>query len=198
MKFFDKVKATWYFWKNYGNSLEISKNLPIEKPDYVQDLSDDNIILTEESKDISVIHSMKQSSSFDINIPAHEPRKDSSVFIKTRKCLIDELDTPCWVCGSKENRQVHHSIIEESMQNAVDWSKVKLDHPNFPHWDLIDQNNPDTFVHFVDAEYQMIVLCQGHHTGTGKVDDKKGIHYLPYPIFLMQKYVKDGFKLFND
>jgi hypothetical protein len=223
---FDKIKATWNFWSNYNpiiakmkatwnfwNNYSKIKNIlaEFEVPNYVNDLDDINQSVGElgavnfanqedidVGKTIDTIHSMKQSSRFDINIPAHAPRKDSSLYTATRKHLIDELDTPCWVCGSKENRQAHHFIVEMAFSNCIDWSKVQKDYPDFPNWHLIDQNNSDTFFNFYDSEYNMRILCQSHHVGTGKTDNKYGIHYLPYPIFLIEKYVKDDFKLFND
>jgi hypothetical protein len=147
----------------------------------------------DDAKDVSLPHEMNQSCTFHIQIPCHEPRKDSTLFIQTRKHLVEDLDTPCWVCGSKENRQVHHSIIEWSLANATDWAKVKAEHPDFPDWNKVDPNNPETFMYFVDHPYQMMVLCQPHHTGTNKDGKGYGIHFVPKPIWEMQKYVKDDF-----
>lgn len=168
------------FIKDFFNKNNLKKSLP----DFL-------------SKDVSGIHAMKQTNSFNINIPGHDERKDSSLFVKTRKHLIEDLDTPCWICGSKENRQVHHSIIEWSLANACDWEKVKSDHPDFPDWDKLDPNNPDTFYYFVDSPYQMMVLCQFHHTGTNKNGNGYGIHAVPEPIWKFQRYVKKDFPYIN-
>jgi hypothetical protein len=37
-----------------------------------------------------------------------------------------------------------------------------------------------------------MLLCKEHHTGK-----ETGIHYLPYPLWIAQKYGKEGYK-FND
>ena len=163
--------------------------------DFVPDLD----ILDEpiDGKDVSVIHAMSQSCSFNINIPGHEPRTTSDVFAVTRKHLIDDLDTPCWICGSKDNRQVHHYYLEWALSDACDWTKLKLDHPDFTNWAKIDPSDITTFKFFVDDAYNMKVLCQPHHTGTGKSDGKYGIHAVPLPIWSFQKYVKDGFTFIN-
>jgi hypothetical protein len=146
-----------------------------------------------ESKDITQNHILNGSVKYSINVPGHEPRTESSLFRQTKKHLVEELDTPCWICGSKEGRQVHHYFLEWSLANACDFNKLKLDHPNFPDWNKIDQNNPDTYVNFVDSPYNMMVLCQEHHTGTNQNGKGYGIHYVPLPIWVFQKYVKDGF-----
>lgn len=164
--------------------------------DFVPDLDTFGEV-PEDSKDVSIIHQMKQSCQFVINVPGHKPRKNSHLFDQTRKHLIDELDTPCWICSSKENRQVHHFIIEMSMANACDFDKLKKDHPDFPDWNKVDPNNPDTFYYFVDHPYNMMVLCQNHHTGTNKNSKGYGIHYVPHSIWSFQKYVKGDFKFLN-
>lgn len=195
----DKIKATWNFWNNYGNG-EISKDLPFDGiPNYVSDLDDIEQDGTEiVSKDISVIHAMRVNSTVSINIPGHEPRVNSNLFNQTRKHIIEDLKTPCRICGSFDNLQLHHFWIEHSLSNCIDWSKVKSAHPDFPDWNKIDEKNPDTFVFFIDSPYNAnMVLCQKHHTGTGKIDKKYGIHYINFPFFIAQAYVKDDYKLFD-
>lgn len=147
-----------------------------------------------DAKDASIPHEMNQNCTFHINIPGHLPRKDSELFVQTRHHLVAELDTPCYICGSKENRQVHHSVIEWSLANATDWSKVMVAFPDFPDWHKVDVNNPDTYHFFVDHPYQMMVLCQPHHTGTNKDGKGYGIHFVPKPIWEFQKYVRSNFE----
>lgn len=139
-------------------------------------------------KSVTEIHQQKGSTHYVINIPGHNARTESDIFVKTRHHLVAELDTPCWVCGSKIDRQVHHFILEYSLQNAVDWGKVKALHPDFPDWDKIDPNDQSTFKHFTDHEYNMMVLCGLHHTRS------QGIHVLPYPIWNFLKIKKDDFE----
>jgi hypothetical protein len=131
-------------------------------------------------------HEVKESFTVDVWYPNHEPRTVSNTFNRTKHQLIDVEDTPCWICGSKENREVHHFIIEWAYADAIDWSKVKAEHPTF------DWANFKTAEDFVDGIYNMRVLCETHHRG---VDH--GIHTIPYPIWQVQKFVKDDFKMYG-
>jgi hypothetical protein len=145
-----------------------------------------------DSKNVNEIHQMSDTVRYTVNIPGHNARTESSVFAATKKHLIDDLDTPCWVCGSKENREVHHFILEYSLANAVDWNKLKALCPDFPDWDKIDPNNPDTFKYFTDHAYNMRILCTLHHR------QSQGIHRIPYPIWNFIKIKKDDFEFFPD
>jgi len=131
-------------------------------------------------------HEVKESFTVDVWYPDHDPRTTSNTFNHTKRHLIDDEDTPCWICGSKENREVHHFIVEWAYADAIDWDKVKKDHPTF------DWAGFKTAEDFVDSIYNMRVLCQLHHRGLNH-----GIHTIPYPIWQVQKYVKDDFKMYN-
>ena len=197
---FERIKATWNFWKNYNSLIDKNIVLPQQVPDYVEDLSDNENIQNlgqVEGKGINTIHEMKFTSSFDINIPAHDVRKNSILFDATKKHLIEDLDTPCWVCGSKKEREIHHFIVEMSLSNCIDWSKVQKDYPDFPNWHLIDQNNQDTFYFFYDDVFNMRVLCIDHHRGNNKNGKGMGIHNCVFPIWQIQKYCLDSYKFMN-
>ncbi len=130
-------------------------------------------------------HELRETLSVDVFYPDHAPRKESNLFARTKHRLIEVLDTPCWVCGSKAAREVHHMIIEWAFADAIDWSKVKADYPDFD-WATFKEPGD-----FVDSAYNMRVLCATHHRGADR-----GIHAIPYPIWLAQRYVKAGFVLF--
>jgi hypothetical protein len=53
------------------------------------------------------------------------------------------------------------------------------------NWDEVAEN-PDIFV---DSPQNMIVLCKTHH-----ISAKKGIHNVPFPNWVLQKYPKQGFE----
>ena len=131
-------------------------------------------------------HEVKDSFEIDVWYPYHEKRTSSSTFKRTVKKLIKEEDIPCWICGSKENRECHHFYIEWAYANAIDWNKVKIDHPDFD-WSSFKESED-----FIDSPYNMKVLCISHHRGKNH-----GIHRVPYPIWQVQKYIKDDFKMFN-
>ena len=131
---------------------------------------------------VSGEHEVHETIEIDIFYPDHAPREESYLFRKTKHHLIKVLDTPCFVCGSKDKREVHHFHLEWADSEGVDWDKVKKAHPNFS-WSTFE--NPEDFV---DSEYNMMVLCMKHHRGKDH-----GIHFLPYPIWIMQKLQKDDF-----
>lgn len=133
-------------------------------------------------------HEVKESIEIDVFYPNHKPRKTSKLFERSRKHLIDELDTPCYICGSKEDRELHHFIIEWAEADAIDWDgQIRIDHPNF------DWSNFTSPEDFVDSEYNMMVLCKTHH----RMKDH-GIHMMPYPNWIIQKYVKKDFEYTPD
>jgi choline kinase len=70
------------------------------------------------------------------------------------------------------------------MQNAVDWEKMKLLHPEF-HWETFKK--PEDFI---DSPYNSMVLCEKHHRG-----QNTGIHEMPYSLWIMQRYVRKDFDL---
>lgn len=131
-------------------------------------------------------HEFHQTLDVDVYYPDHAPRTESSLFKRTKKHLVKELDTPCWICGTKENREVHHFHIEWAYADAVDWDKVRELHPDFD-WSKFKEAKD-----FIDSEYNMMVLCEKHHR-----QDDHGIHMLPYSIWVIQKITKEDF-IFTD
>lgn len=132
-------------------------------------------------------HEVHETLSVDIFYPDHEPRTASPTFERTRHHLINVLDTPCWICGTKEAREVHHFHVEWADSEAVDWVKMRSLHPDFS-WSTFTK--PE---HFVDSEYNMMVLCKHHHTGKDH-----GIHMLPYPVWIMQRHALQSFEFAPD
>lgn len=127
-------------------------------------------------------HEQTETLTFDIYYPDHEARKESALFARTKHHLVAVLDTPCWICGTKEGREVHHFHAEWADADGIDWDKMRVLHPNFS-WSTF--NEP---VDFIDSEYNMLVLCKYHHT-----HKDHGIHMLPYPIWIMQKNKRADF-----
>ena len=54
---------------------------------------------------------------------AHDKRRESALFRRNKKFIRDDCGAPCWVCGSKKDREVHH-VFEWSFWNALDPRKV--------------------------------------------------------------------------
>jgi hypothetical protein len=129
----------------------------------------------------------KEDIEIDVFYPDHPPRTDSALYRRTRHHLIDVLDIACWVCGSKDNRETHHQHVEWAYADGVDWDHMRVLHPDF-NWGTFK-----TAEDFVDSEYNMLILCDIHHR-----HKNHGIHYLPFPIFVMQRYKRDDFIMFTE
>jgi hypothetical protein len=144
------------------------------------------------TKKITVEHDEKETLTVDVIVPEHDERVTTPLFEHTRKKLIDQEDGRCFVCGrtaeeSGHPLEAHHNGIERSYaEGDIDWDIVKNDFPNFD-WTSFDPSNPYTFVDDMLAQGKL--LCKEHHTGKDT-----GIHYLPYPLFIMQRYLKIGCK----
>lgn len=132
-------------------------------------------------------HELKETLTVDVWYPDHALRKESNTFSRTKHHLVTVLDTPCFVCGCKNLREVHHFHVEWAFSDGVDWDHMRVLHPNF---DWTTFKTPEDFV---DSEYNMMVLCQTHHRHVNH-----GIHNLPYPIWIMQRNAAKGFDLFED
>jgi hypothetical protein len=127
-------------------------------------------------------HEVKGKVEVDRYYPDHEPRTESSLFRKTKHQLVAVEDTPCWICGSKEKREVHHFHAEWADANGIDWVKMRELHPNFD-WSTFKEASD-----FIDSPYNMMVLCEKHHRA-----QDHGIHHLPYPDWIMQRNKLDTF-----
>lgn len=101
---------------------------------------------------------------------AHPERSESREFSQIKKKFKEE-GRKCFINNGycEGNLEVHHSIIELSAAEGVDWDLVKQDHPNIDH---------------ADDEQQMLLLCSRHHRGK-----YTGIHETPYNEWILQKYM---------
>ena len=144
---------------------------------------------------VTETHEEKETLSVDVEIPGHAPRGAATpLFIRTKKILMERVGGRCFICNGTEAEvgplQAHHVFIERSFaESPIDWEKVKKDVPSFD-WSTFDASDPYTFVD--NMEFNGMLLCANHHIGKDE-----GIHALPWPLFVMQKYLKDGYK-FSD
>ena len=144
------------------------------------------------SKEIE-FQSYHLSNHYTVNYPIHEKRVETAIFRKTRR---EMAEIPCFICGNHKG-EVHHFYIEKAATNAIDWEKFAIFADNCYNiqsgekigdkfdWKEVEKN-PDIFV---DSKYNMIILCKEHHTS-----GKFGIHHVPYPDWILQKFAKDGFQ----
>lgn len=127
-------------------------------------------------------HSFKLHIDLEVEYPNHDPRTRSDVFAATVKHW-KEQGACCWVCGTKDNIEIHHKYIEWADSLAVDWDKVKQEHPAFD-WSKFKETKD-----FIDSIYNTIPLCTLHHRGKAPF----GIHFTPEPIWNIQKYARSDF-----
>jgi hypothetical protein len=125
--------------------------------------------------------------------------------VATHKRLIFDLDTPCRWCGVKHSDlqapgvpgksgptnprgatflESHHSPIEWSIVDAVDWRKVQRDFPQV--------DSQEALMAFLDSAENMLILCDQDHTS------KHGAHHVSYADGCVQPYLKDGYQYFAD
>ena len=165
-------------------------------------------------------HEQKESIAVDVFEPGHEARTVTATFRSTKRELEKELGTPrCFICNataseSGEPLEAHHVVIERCYTVGVDWHKVKADFSSIEpevvtvlaksehqlmkwiariasfDWASFNPRNEDEAYAFVDSMLANgLMLCKKHHTGKDE-----GIHWLPFPIFIFQRYAKEGYK----
>ena len=147
-------------------------------------------------------HKLNRSTHYIVNYPDHVKRKDSAIYKRSHHELCHIRDTPCFICGKTKKKdnislETHHFYCEKSAENAIDWQEFSkfatncyniqtgINIGNTFNWKEVELN-PDIFI---DSIHNMIVLCKEHHISGGK-----GIHHIPFPDWIIQKYPKNGFE----
>lgn len=144
-------------------------------------------------------HVVHQKIDIEVQYPDHSIRKDSPLFLRSRKQLLVKKNTPCYVCGITYAKggamEAHHCCVEWAASNGIDWNKVKADTLYNPHFGNVSQAQFDwdavakDSTLFVDSIYNLMSLCTEHHRST-----RYGIHFIPYPIWVLQKWPLTGFE----
>ena len=138
------------------------------------------------------------SAHYVVHYPAHGERKASSVYTKTHRGM---KDTACFICGKSRKEGVsvesHHFYVEKVFEGVIDWEKFGAFASKSVNmqtgmamggFDWLEvAKNPELFV---DSSANMIGLCQEHHRSGGK-----GIHHVPFPDWIAQKFAKEGFEV---
>lgn len=147
--------------------------------------------------DTVAAHDQVETFREDVIYPEHAQRTESPLFAQNKRTLVQKLNTPCFVCGSSDKREVHHFIVEWAMWDEADPQKV-LDVAH--HFDIYGYAAQlgDKPIESPDDIRNLMVLCGehsidgqvvagGHHRG---VDC--GIHRLTFPTWIGQKIAKAG------
>lgn len=118
-------------------------------------------------------------------VPSHEAREHDPhyrIFNQTRDRLKKAGLLKCWIgnadCGGQI--ELHHSAVEFSLQNGVDLTRFEEAFPEFTG------KTDEEFKEWIESEHGLLPLCKRHHTGY------LGIHVLPYPLYLPQKFWREG------
>jgi hypothetical protein len=141
---------------------------------------------------MTAAHEEKETLEIDVFGPAHADRTTTSLFTHSKARLIEREGGRCWICGCTAEQsghplEAHHLGIERQFAEApIDWSRVQADFPDFD-WSRFDPSRPYAFVD--DMAAQGLLLCKLHHTGKNA-----GIHNLPFSLWLMQRYLKEGYR----
>lgn len=144
----------------------------------------------------------KVCKNYSANYLYHDKRMYSpfSLYAENHTLLVYKKKLPCFICGKKYSREdpliTHHFYCEKAAQYSIDWKKFGEFAKNCYNiqtgeniganfdWDEVEKT-PDLFV---DSAENLIVLCNEHH-----MSKNRGIHYVPFPEWILQKYPKDGF-----
>ena len=167
-----------------------SHNVPLEQPC--------DRCTAEGLSKITAAHEEKETLAVEVNIPEHAQRKTTELFEHTRKQLIEREGGRCFICGGTAEStghplEAHHHPIERSLAEMIDWDAFTaaalagllgaqiqaFDWANFTDW-----------TQFVDdMTVNGLLLCKAHHIGKDE-----GIHALPYPIWIAQRYALEGYR----
>ncbi|BDC37775.1 hypothetical protein [Paraburkholderia terrae] len=151
--------------------------------------------------DVTEIHKEKETLSVEVNIPGHAPRTTTALFTRTRKTLLEREGARCFICNATAKQsghplEAHHHPIERSLAEMIDWDRFKQDALSGywgPHIQAFDWDNFTEWTQFVDdMTVNGMLLCKAHHIGKDE-----GIHAMPLPIWIAQKYAKEGYQ-FSD
>ena len=147
--------------------------------------------------DVNQVHEEKNTFQVDVNIPGHDLRVTTALFKKSRLHLLERDGGRCWVCNCTAEEtghpiEAHHFPIERSFAEMIDWSQKSQIRKDFPGFGLgsFDELDPYSFVDDMGVNGKL--LCKFHHTGKDA-----GVHDLPEPVWIAQRYGKEGYKFSN-
>ncbi len=157
-------------------------------------------------------HEQRETLDVDYNIPGHDARgAASALFTRTRKVLIEREGGKCWLSGLTAAElgplEAHHYPIERCFAEGFDWPRFSNDckfglwgpHAQAFGWDAFfagavpDASGRlmpiDPYLFVDDMTVNGRLLGKQYHTGKDE-----GVHMLPEPIWLAQKYMVEGYQ----
>ncbi len=134
-------------------------------------------------------HSQDETLRQDVLYPEHVQRTESAEFARNKHQLIHKLNLGCWICGSREKREVHHYICEWALWEDVDPAKaLRTAHAIDPYG--FAAHDPEKPIESPDDIRNLMVLCETHHRAPFF-----GVHTITFPIWVSQREVKPGVQI---
>ncbi len=126
--------------------------------------------------------------------PAHPQRgSESEEFRRNVERLKVDGHYRCFLCGGSDDLETHHYGCEWSLAELCDFDELKaflLQNDIYGYSRLL----VNLSISSVDDIRNLMVLCQGHHTGVDHTDGGTGtgIHNTPHPLWIIQRTAKRG------
>lgn len=158
-------------------------------------------------------HEQRETLTVDYIIPGHDARGAATALFKhSRQQLIDREGGRCWLSGLTAGQlggplEAHHFPVERCFAEGIDWPRFSND-CKFGLWgpyaqafnwdqffaaaarDAAGRLVPvDPYLFVDDMTVNGRLLGKQYHTGKDE-----GVHMLPEPIWLAQKYMVEGYK----
>ena len=129
-------------------------------------------------------HDQNTTHRYVMHYPAHPPRPEDPHYvdfehyrkthIATARCAYADSATADQCTTQLE---LHHKVIEFSLQNGVDFAVLEKDFPGI--------SDPTKVGAWVESDQNFEWLCSFHHRGHG------GVHVASASDFAAERYVKD-------
>lgn len=170
---------------------------------------------------VTTTHEEKETLAVDINLPGHDPRTTTPLFVHSKKELEVTEGGRCYICNCTADEagplEAHHHPIERSLAEMVDWELVYRDAiaghlgpaAQAFNWDGFFQGCGKEIVPGRDITHPQAIrripkdpyLFVDDMRVNGRLLCKKhhigkdeGIHAMPYPLWIIQRYAKEGYQ----
>lgn len=146
-------------------------------------------------------HREKKTIEQNVWVSKHTVPRGGSLYEESRErmfknppvIVLRPEPNECFICGRGESEldtplESHHFGLERCFAETKNlrWDLIARDFPYFD-WLNFDPNDPYSFAD--DMTAQGMPLCRDHHRGK-----YTGIHYLEFIVWLMQRYLPEGYQ----
>jgi hypothetical protein len=78
--------------------------------------------------DVTQIHEEKNTFQVDVNIPGHDSRVSTPLFVKSRKHLIERDGGRCWACNCTAGETGHPIEAQRYGKEGYQFSAIEIIH----------------------------------------------------------------------